>query len=236
MLTEFVVKFDASTSPREAFVAQRVLRIGRIDGERAALERLRDRVLEVQALIEEKAELQKQIGALRDRLRTLQAASARRRSLAMSMVSDIARDILRQDLERQVEFRNAQAVAIKFADNSVMVDGVLNFAESSNVILKNTAILSLLLGATQDRDFYHPQFILMDNIEDKGMEQVRSHNFQEIVARASESADIEHQIIFTTSMISPELDDERYTIGPYYTHDGDRSLALPKGIADGTSG
>ena len=70
-----------------------------------------------------------------------------------------------------------------------------------------------------DADFYHPRFLLMDNIEDKGMEQKRSHNFQDIIVNASKSAKYDHQIIFTTSMFNPELEDEEYVIGPYYTHD-----------------
>ena len=111
----------------------------------------------------------------------------------------------------------------------MQVDGELNFAESSNVIVKNTAIFSLLLAATQDLDFYHPRFALFDNIEDKGMEPERSHNFQEILRQRSEGATIEHQIIFTTSMLNPGLDNEKYVIGPHYTHER-RALDLIVGV------
>jgi hypothetical protein len=83
-------------------------------------------------------------------------------------VSHIAQDVLRQDLERQAEFRRAENVSLNFGDNSVQVDGELNFAESSNVIVKNATIFSLLLAATQNLSFYHPRFALFDNIEDKG--------------------------------------------------------------------
>ena len=208
-----------STSPRESFVAQRYQRLGRIDRERTELERLLERALELQALSEEKARLQEQINRLKDRHAALEAASKRRRAQALTRVSDNACTILRQDLERQIEFQNAQNVVVNFGDNSVLVDGELNFAESSNVIVKNTAILSLLLAATQDRQFYHPRFVLLDNIEDKGMEQDRSHNFQEIVVRSSRETKTEHQIIFTTSMFNPELNEEELVIGPYYTHE-----------------
>jgi hypothetical protein len=218
-LSEFTVKYDVSTSPRESFVAQRHQRIGQIDREGAELSRLRERVLEIEKTSAEKAQLQEQITRLKDRHSALQLAGRNRKAQALSLVSQIARNILRQDLERQAEFRSADSVSINFADNSVQVDGELNFAESSNVIVKNTAILSLLLAATMDEEFYHPRFALFDNIEDKGMEQERSHNFQEIILRASEAAKLEHQIIFTTSMLNPALDDEKYVIGPHYTHE-----------------
>jgi hypothetical protein len=118
-----------------------------------------------------------------------------------------------------MEFQNAQTVSVNFAGNTVLVDGELNFAESSNVIVKNAAILSLLFAATEDEQFYHPRFALLDNIEDKGMEQDRSHNFQEIIVRLSEAARLDHQVIFTTSMFNPALDEEDLVVGPHYTHD-----------------
>jgi AAA domain len=219
MLSDFTVKYDVSTSPRESFVAERYQRLGQIDRDRSTLERLRERVMEIEELAQQKERLQNHITRLKDRQAALETQSRRRRAEALARVSEKAKAILRQDLERQPEFRTAQNVAVNFSDNSVLVDGELNFAESSNVIVKNTAILSLLLAALEDEKFYHPRFILLDNIEDKGMEQSRSHNFQEIVVRASEQAHIEHQIIFTTSMMNPELDEEGYVIGPHYTHE-----------------
>lgn len=218
-LSEYSVKYDVSTSPRESFLAQRHQRLGQIDRERSELERLKERVQDIQILSAEKAKLQQQISGLRDREKALEAASQRRRQAALTRVSEIAKAILKQDLERQVEFKRAQAVTVNFGDNSVVVDGELNFAESSNVIVKNTAILSLLLAATEDSEFHHPRFALFDNIEDKGMEQDRSHNFQEIIIRSSEAAKLEHQIIFTTSMVNPALEVTPHVVGPHYTHD-----------------
>lgn len=225
-LSEYTVRYEVSISPRDSFVAERYQRLGQIDRERVELARLRERALEIQALSEEKAALQEQINRLKDRQKALETASEQRRRQALTRVSETAKGILKQDLDRQDEFRSAQSVAVNFGDNSVLVDGELNFAESSNVIVKNAAILSLLLAATQDEKFYHPRFVLFDNIEDKGMEQDRSYNFQEIILRASEAAKMDHQIIFTTSMLKPSLDKDEYVIGPHYTHEN-RTLSYP---------
>lgn len=78
---------------------------------------------------------------------------------------------------------------------------------------------SSLSAATLDEKFFHPRFLLMDNVEDKGMEDERSHNFQKLIIARPEAAAFEHQIIFTTSTIAPELDISAYTIGPSYDHD-----------------
>ncbi len=49
------------------------------------------------------------------------------------------------------------------------------------------------------------------------MEQIRSQNFQQLIIKLSEKYDLEHQIIFTTSMIDPKLEDTNYCIGQHYT-------------------
>jgi hypothetical protein len=50
MLSEYTVKYDVSTSPRDSFLAERHQRIGQIDREGRELSRLRERVLEIEAL------------------------------------------------------------------------------------------------------------------------------------------------------------------------------------------
>lgn len=218
-LSEFSVRFELSTSPKDSFVAERYQRLGQIDREVRELSRLMERVSTIQSLTEQKASVQKQISRLKDRQKALGAASAIRRRQALTLVSEKAKMYLKDDIDRQDEFKYAQSVEVNFKDNSILVDGDLNFAESSNVIVKNSTILALLAAATMDNNFNHPRFLLMDNIEDKGMEPKRSHKFQEIIVNASNTAKYEHQIIYTTSMFNQKLDKEEYVIGPHYTHE-----------------
>jgi hypothetical protein len=56
-------------------------------------------------------------------------------------------------------------------------------------------------------------------MEDKGMEEARSQNFQENIATLSTALDEPHQIIFTTSMISQSLNTPQYCVGEFYTAD-----------------
>jgi hypothetical protein len=60
---------------------------------------------------------------------------------------------------------------------------------------------------------------MIDTIEDKGMEPERSHNFQNQILRVSNETKMEHQIIYATAMIAPDLDEERFTIGKFSTRD-----------------
>ena len=147
----------------------------------------------------------------------------RRRPKALGLISELAAEILRLDLRRQPEFETAEEVTIDFRGDSISVGGLVNFAESSNVFLKNAAVLSLLLAAGKDMQFYHPRFLLIDNVEDKGMEEVRSHLFQRIIVERVTELEMPYQVIFTTSMMNPELESDDYTIGSAYAGEN-RSL------------
>lgn len=219
LLSEFSTRFDLSVSPRESYLARRYQRMGQLEREREHLIRLREILLDVRNLSDEKAELQREITILKDRRAVLEREGQKRRATAMTLVSSIAKTILVRDLPRQKEFQNPGTVALEFGDDAILVDGEMNFAESSNVVLKNAAILSLFSAALVDSEFYHPRFVLFDNIEDKGMEPARSHNFQDIIVSYSRAAPLLHQIIFTTSMMNPQLEVDELVIGPRYTHE-----------------
>lgn len=216
-LTEFTNRYDSGNSPREAFLATQNRQMGALERECEHLEELREALLRLDTLSAERAALNDRIGALEALSKRLFAASNARTVKAMAVISGIGRGLLMQDLPRQDEFENPRTFSIDFADDAIMVDGKMNFAESSNVIAKNTAILSLFSAASLDNDFWHPKFLLLDNVEDKGMEMQRSHNFQRLIVERSKAAVFPHQIIFTTSMMNPDLELDELTVGPSYT-------------------
>jgi hypothetical protein len=77
----------------------------------------------------------------------------------------------------------------------------------------------------------YPRLAIFDNVEDKGMEPPRSHNFQRIVRELSAATEVEHQIILFTSMIAPEIEGEpALLIGPYYTHES-KTLRFSPAVA-----
>ena len=58
-------------------------------------------------------------------------------------------------------------------------------------------------------------------MEDKGLEEGRSHNIQNVLLQrlrelTGEVAEPDYQVIIATSMISPELNRPEYTIGQEY--------------------
>ena len=224
-LAAFDLEYASGNGPREAFLATRNERFGRIGAEEDVLLKSLATAEQIATLTLESSSVAEKIESLRMRERALQENATARRPVARSLISDVGSGILRADLPRQPEFKRADNVTVDFRNDSITVGGLLNFAESSNVILKNAAVFALFLAAGVDPEFNHPRFLLIDNVEDKGMEEDRSHLFQSAIVERVSELKFPHQVIFTTSMMNPELDSTDYTIGPAYTS-GSRSLAL----------
>lgn len=127
--------------------------------------------------------------------------------------------LLRKDLNRQAEFISGQDVDISFLKDYYSLDGGNNFSASSKIYLKNSVLFALLFASLKLIYMRYPRFIMCDNIEDKGMEKERSQNFQEKIVELSNSIQVQHQIIITTSMISDKLNNTSYCVGPFYTSD-----------------
>ena len=142
---------------------------------------------------------------------------SRELSKAYTLISDEVRTLLRNDLHRQDEFKQAQRIEFSFADNKISVDGQSYFSASSRAILKASFCVGFLAAATKAKFFRHPRFCMLDILENMGVEPIRSQNFQREIIEASQAAKVQHQIIYATTAIAPEADDDAYTVGRYYT-------------------
>ena len=138
--------------------------------------------------------------------------------------------ILKMDFDRQTEFAEAANIGIDFAANRVTIDGQAHFSASSMVFARHAFHLALLLASLQKEYFRYPRLLILDGIEDGGMEPDRSYNFQRIIAISSDNSTVVHQIIMTTMSVCPELDDEKYIVGRKFTHD-QKSIGLAPSIA-----
>jgi hypothetical protein len=140
-----------------------------------------------------------------------------RNSEALKKIEEYTLIILKKDLDRQNEFKNAKKVDIDFRDNAFSLDNEFNFSACSNTYLKNAIRYGVFFASLELAFFRFPRFILCDNMEDKGMEQIRTQNLQEVISELSKNAKIEHQIIFTTSMVSEKLNSTPSCVGDFYT-------------------
>ena len=132
---------------------------------------------------------------------------------------------MHRDLSYQDEFKAAENVEIDFGNDSFRLDGQNSFSASSLVYLKNAIRFAIFFASLKVENFRYPRFILCDNTEDKGMEVDRSQNFQRVIEELSNSQQVQHQIILTTSMIDPTLNIARYSIGDFYSA-GNKTLKM----------
>jgi hypothetical protein len=136
-------------------------------------------------------------------------------------ISENTKKLLSQDLEEHSDFGTVNSITFSFSEDWIAINDNKNRVGSASgmVILKNSFLLGLFIAALNDDDFNLPRFILMDNIEDKGMVQERSWNFQRLMIKASEATKKSHQLIFATSKIAPELAGTPLVVGGKYTRE-----------------
>jgi hypothetical protein len=132
-----------------------------------------------------------------------------------------AKRILGRDLAEQSDFGVVENVSFSFSDDWVAINGDKNRARSASgmVVLKNSFLLALYIASLGDPLFGLPRFLLMDNVEDKGMVQERAWNFQHTIVAECEALSVPQQIIFATSKIAPNLNKPQYVVGRKYTRE-----------------
>ena len=164
-------------------------------------------------------ELNNKMTKLRGELETRRAVRENRIIEIKARISELCVDILRGDLPQEETFQGAEVVEFDFGTNKMKANGRTRFSASSMTLLKNAVIFSMMRLSLEDKQVRWPRFLLLDNIEDKGMQPERSANFQELVKKRLENVKVEHQVILTTSMISAKLDNTPHCVGPKYTHE-----------------
>lgn len=184
------------------FLIKQLKALEQVDVLRRELSGLKIKIIELSRRIISKEEIQKT-----------------RLSSAYQMIQGFTLRLLHSDLGRQPEFKTGKKIDLDFDKNTFALDGENNFSESSNVYLKNSVRFAIFFASLQKDFFRFPRFILCDNIEDKGMEPIRSQSFQKELVQFSSEVNMGHQIIITTSMISPELDNTALCVGEFYTEE-----------------
>lgn len=213
------------SSDLELAVESTARRIGEIDQEIKNL-------YELQKLAAAIADLQKEREAQAARLASLEVRidsmiheqEVRKAQITEAITATLSR-LLRDDLPRQKEFSEAKNVTFNFSDNTVSVNGSTQFSESSTVVLRHLFHLALLTAATQFEFMRMPRFLMLDGIEDGGMELERSHHLQEIIVNECAKFECDFQLIFATSQIAPALEVEKFVVGRSFTKD-EKSIAI----------
>lgn len=203
----------------ESVLADISRQIGFLDSEIAQLQHRLNLSEEIQALTAAKASLNERISEMKDRIAATEEAQKKRRLIAYSEITRNWMELLSRDLQDHSDFEGLELLGFNFAGDWLAVNGDKNRIGSASgmAVLKNSFLLALFKSSLFDPIFNLPRFMLMDNIEDKGLVQERSWNFQRLVLESSAASPVEHQIIFSTSKIAPELAESKFVVGGKYT-------------------
>ncbi|MBF0408965.1 MAG: AAA family ATPase [Candidatus Riflebacteria bacterium] len=208
--------YITSPDPISGVIKDALTKVGRLEKER-------DNLLEKMKLVElvdniskEKAVASQNIDRLKSQIELKEKQRENRWNDLKRRISELTVEILRNDIQCEESFAQAEAFEFDFGKNKMIVDGRSKFSASSICYLKSAFFFALFKLSLEENRVFYPRFSLLDNIEDKGSTPERVQNMHQQIISSIEGVKEDHQIIFTTSVLSPELKDSQYCVGPEY--------------------
>lgn len=213
------------SSDLEAAVENTARAIGALDQEIKSLYDQQKLALVIQELQLRRNGLQERMVIVESTIEKLEFAQQERQKQTELLIAETLGRLLRKDLYRQEEFRIADQINFSFSDNQVSVQGATKFSESSTVVLRHLFHVSMLSASTKLSHMRFPRFLILDGIEDGGMELPRAHLLQKIIVDECNTFETDYQLILATSQISPDLNIENYVVGRTFSEEK-RSLQI----------
>lgn len=207
----------SAPTENERAIEQAARQLGAIDEEikyAIKLQRLSEAVSDIRRRRNAQSE---ELQMLNDKIQLLELKQAGRKEEVSNHIEAAMVRLLHQDLPRQPEFVNASSADVSFVDNTVLVNGSRNFSESSAVVLRHVFHLALLTASTELEYMRVPRFIMLDGIDDGGMEKERSHQLQDIIVGECSNYNVDFQLIYATSEIKPEFEDTDLVVSRFFT-------------------
>ncbi len=213
------------SSDMEAAVENLSRKIGAYDQEIKALYDSQKLALVIQELQARKEAMQTRMNEIDSVIEKLEFSQLERQKIVALTIADTLQKLLRKDLDRQKEFNEASSVTFSFSDNEITVNGANKFSESSTVLLRHLFHIAMLSASVKLPLMRLPRLMILDGIEDGGMELPRAHLLQEIIVEECNTFEVDYQLIFATSQIAPSLDVEALVVGRSFSEDN-RSLEI----------
>lgn len=216
-------ELSKSVDPTSFEKLERARKIGFLEAENKSLQ---EKVRVISGLDQQKQKkifLNTKITELKEKIKAASVSNAKRREKVYLGISQQMVNILHSDKRTngkpyEEDFASARAsdIEIDFAKDRVLINERIKFSGSSNYIKKNSLNLSALIESLSDDNYRLPRFMMIDAIENGGMKESRSHNFQQTIFDKLKGRD-DFQLIFCTSMVLSDFNNEHYGVGKYYS-------------------
>lgn len=215
-LKDEYIEISSNADQVDLMISRLGSEIGYRKNEIENFESKRSMVAQIDELVDRKENFNSKITHLKDQLDRLTEITKGRHTLVCSDIEQKAKTILASDGGYESVFEEVEEVTLDFGRDKMFVNGRSKFSASSMTIMKNSIRVAIFLHCIEDDLARFPRFLMLDNVEDKGMTAERSQNFQRVIVEACDSIEDDYQLIFTTSMIDPELNKSEYVVGPFY--------------------
>ncbi|QLC73690.1 AAA family ATPase [Pseudomonas sp. LPB0260] len=224
-ITKTVATVAVQNSQREKELFALYTKTGELEQKIADLERTEELRNAINALSTRRQEIQDKVSALKNSIELKESLARIRPGEVHKIISECVVSFLKSDSGSEKEFQEASEIEYDFAASRVSVNGKTYFSESSISYLNNAFHLALLkLSLAKDYARF-PRLLILDGIENFGLEDQRSQNFQMSIKNYFAEEQAEHQIIIATKTIHPDLNNPEVRVGDHFTKEA-KSLKM----------
>lgn len=173
--------------------------------------------LKIQELVNKRNEANNFVAKCKDIIASRENLIQSRKDSVNQTIFRYMRDLLKEDISEKDDFQNIIKVTFDFAMNEISINSKNVFSESSMFLINNMLHFAILLASFKHDFIRVPKLLILDGIENGGMSEKRSKNFQRILKKHTENLNYKYQIFITTRSIADELSSPEFIIGDELT-------------------
>lgn len=222
-ITKTAATVISNNSFTESKVFEKYREVGEVEEKISTLDKMEELHKSIGELSQQRDVHQAELNKLKELVSLKKHQFLKREPELKQTISEHLITILKMDIGAEKEFKSAESVYFDFASNTVSINGKTAFSESGTVYLNNAFHVALFLASLEKDYIRLPRLMILDGIENGGMEDARSQNFQKTIGTLLTGHSTQHQIIFATKSISGVLDNNKYIVGSKFTEEN-RSL------------
>lgn len=166
--------------------------------------------------IEAKEELNEKITKIKEKIESIHLRNEAKLNDSLRLITDNLKQLLLNDIGADKDLKKIKDIKINFEKNRLFIDERTNFAASTMGYIKNCFSIGLWEASVENSTFKLPRFMLLDNLEDKGIEDDRIYNIQDSINDFCEKSTVPCQIIISASVLNSKFINTNKVIGQYY--------------------
>jgi len=197
---EFTILTNKWHTSLELDLIENYRELGKIDSELKNIDKRLEIAQEIKSLEDLRDEFQKKSNDLDTNIKLMINQSKNKLRVTLDKLNIFLKNLLEKDIGIQKEFFEPNSlVEVVFEDNEIKVNGASHFSQSSTVVLRQLFHLSLIMLADSDSSIRLPRFLILDGINDGGLEKCRAANLQKIIYETCLNLKQPFQVICATS-------------------------------------